>query len=168
MKIELVIFSITFSYGDRFPVSVGGRLFAVAWTLAGLVVFGILNGSISTAVTSIVVKESISSLYGTKVNWLLYLRANYWQNETLAGFEKKIYRNFNKPSELLHKITAHFIISLTRTNDFLCSLLESYVVNKSQVSDEVLTWKLDLKISSFASYFERIDCSQKELNINLG
>ncbi|KAL9958730.1 hypothetical protein ACROYT_G035784 [Oculina patagonica] len=60
------ISATTVGYGDRAPVTYYGRLFSVFWILMGLVIIGILNGSITTAITSFTVNYDFS-VYGQKV-----------------------------------------------------------------------------------------------------
>lgn len=59
------------SYGDKTVVTIPARIFTVFWTLFGLVVFGILMGSFSTAFETMVYAESsgdiMTALYGTKI-----------------------------------------------------------------------------------------------------
>ncbi|XP_048582741.1 uncharacterized protein LOC5513116 isoform X3 [Nematostella vectensis] len=56
----------TVGYGDRCPVSVPARILSIGWTLAGVVIIGILVGSIATSLSSITIKQA-SSLYGHRV-----------------------------------------------------------------------------------------------------
>ncbi|XP_048583941.1 uncharacterized protein LOC5510390 isoform X2 [Nematostella vectensis] len=56
----------TVGYGDRSPVSPKARLISIAWTLAGVVVIGIIVGSIATSLSTITIKQA-SSLYGLRV-----------------------------------------------------------------------------------------------------
>ena len=63
----------SFSYGDRAPVTYYGRLFSVFWILMGLVIIGILNGSITTAITAFSVNFDFS-LYGKTVGNLNCLK----------------------------------------------------------------------------------------------
>lgn len=58
-------------YGDKVPVGVCSRLFAVAWTITGLVMASILVGVMATSLTFKTLDNEII-LYGTKVN-LLFL-----------------------------------------------------------------------------------------------
>ncbi|CAH3119189.1 unnamed protein product, partial [Porites lobata] len=60
------ISATTVGYGDRAPVTYSGRLFSVFWILMGLVVIGILNGSITTALTVLIVNLDASA-FGNKV-----------------------------------------------------------------------------------------------------
>ena len=53
-------------YGDKVPRSVAGRLFAVVWINAGLVILAIFMGVITTSLTSSSLQH-ISHLYGTTV-----------------------------------------------------------------------------------------------------
>ena len=53
-------------YGDRSPRSIPARIFAVAWTLTGLVIIGVLVGAIASSLTSVTVDHPIM-LYGSKV-----------------------------------------------------------------------------------------------------
>ncbi|XP_048583376.1 protein sidekick-1 [Nematostella vectensis] len=56
----------TLGYGDRVPKTNKAKVFAIVWILVGLVIFGILNGSLTSAFTSIVF-TSTTGLYNTKV-----------------------------------------------------------------------------------------------------
>ena len=57
-----------FRYGDRCPRGVPARLFAITWTLCGLVVIAILTGKIATVLTDFGYAGPYISLYGTKVS----------------------------------------------------------------------------------------------------
>lgn len=54
-------------YGDKVPAANHSKAFAVIWVLIGLVVYGILSGSITTAFTTIIYQSS-TKLYGAKVS----------------------------------------------------------------------------------------------------
>ncbi|KAL9960826.1 hypothetical protein ACROYT_G034331 [Oculina patagonica] len=56
----------TVGYGDRSPRSIPARIFAIMWTLTGLVIIGILIGAIASSLTSVTVDHSII-LYGSKI-----------------------------------------------------------------------------------------------------
>ncbi|XP_028403035.1 uncharacterized protein LOC114525803 isoform X3 [Dendronephthya gigantea] len=56
----------TVGYGDRSPVTVPGRLFALAWILMGLVIISIVTGGIVTSITSVLVVQE-DKIYGAKV-----------------------------------------------------------------------------------------------------
>ena len=53
-------------YGDRSPRSIPARIFAILWTLTGLVIIVILVGGVASSLTSVTVDHSII-LYGAKV-----------------------------------------------------------------------------------------------------
>lgn len=55
-----------FSYGDRAPVSVSGRILGMVVILFGLVIFGMVNSFMATAVTSVAL-ETDYKIYGAKV-----------------------------------------------------------------------------------------------------
>lgn len=57
-------------YGDKVPVGVCARLFAVVWIITGLVMASILVGVIATSLTFSTLDNEII-LYGTKVHMLL-------------------------------------------------------------------------------------------------
>ena len=57
-------------YGDKVPVGVCARLFAVVWIITGLVMASILIGVIATSLTFSTLDNEII-LYGTKVHMLL-------------------------------------------------------------------------------------------------
>ena len=57
----------SFRYGDKAPVTYNGRLFSVVWILMGLVIIGIFNGSITTAITTFTLTFDFS-LYGKTVH----------------------------------------------------------------------------------------------------
>lgn len=61
------LFVCSCRYGDRSPRSVGARLFAMFWVLAGLVLASILMGSITNALTTVTFSVKSIKLYGTKV-----------------------------------------------------------------------------------------------------
>lgn len=60
------IFRLVFRYGDRCPLSVAGRVVAMAWTLFGVVLIGMIVGNIAASLTTVAVNEG-GSLYGMKV-----------------------------------------------------------------------------------------------------
>jgi hypothetical protein len=62
----LYIPSRIFRYGDRSPVTIPGRLFAIVWVLMGLVIISIVTGGIVTSITSILVVQE-DKLYGAQV-----------------------------------------------------------------------------------------------------
>lgn len=62
----MMIFFSADRYGDRSPRSIPARIFAIIWTLAGLVIIGILVGGVASSLTSVTVAQSII-LYGAKV-----------------------------------------------------------------------------------------------------
>ena len=55
-----------YSYGDRFPLSVGGRLFAVLWILVGICVCSIFTAALTSSLTTLSMETKIA-LPGTKV-----------------------------------------------------------------------------------------------------
>ncbi|XP_048586559.1 uncharacterized protein LOC5521005 [Nematostella vectensis] len=56
----------TVGYGDRSPKTVGARLFAIIWTLYGLVLISFITSAITTSLTSVTMATEIM-LYGTDV-----------------------------------------------------------------------------------------------------
>lgn len=62
----MIMMLFLFRYGDRSPRSIPARIFAIIWTLAGLVIIGILVGGVASSLTSVTVDQSII-LYGAKV-----------------------------------------------------------------------------------------------------
>jgi len=59
---------LTFRYGDRCPRWVLSRVFAIAWTMCGLVVIAILTGKIATALTDFGYTGPYIPLYGAEVS----------------------------------------------------------------------------------------------------
>lgn len=59
-------FFIFHRYGDRSPMSVVGRFFAIIVILSGLIIFGLVTSVMTTAITTATM-ETESSLYGAKV-----------------------------------------------------------------------------------------------------
>ena len=57
-------------YGDKVPVGVCARLFAVVWIITGLVMASILVGVLATSLTFSTLDNEII-LYGTEVHMLL-------------------------------------------------------------------------------------------------
>ena len=55
-----------YSYGDRFPQSVGGRLFAVVWILVGICLCSIFTAALTSSLTTLSMETKIA-LPGTKV-----------------------------------------------------------------------------------------------------
>lgn len=60
-----LIFNIS-SYGDRYPKSVGGRLFAVLWILMGMCIISILTATLTSSMTTFSLEAKVK-LPGTKV-----------------------------------------------------------------------------------------------------
>lgn len=57
------------SYGDRVPVTVAGRIFAIMWTLYGLVITGLVVGNLTSALTaSVAFSLNEVDLYQAKVS----------------------------------------------------------------------------------------------------
>ena len=56
----------TFRYGDRSPVTIPGRIFAIIWVLMGLVIISIVTGGIVTSITSVLVVQE-DKIYGAQV-----------------------------------------------------------------------------------------------------
>ncbi|KAJ7374219.1 hypothetical protein OS493_007293 [Desmophyllum pertusum] len=59
--------STTVGYGDRCPRGVLSRVFAIAWTMCGLVIIAILTGKIATVLTDFGYAGPYISLYGAEV-----------------------------------------------------------------------------------------------------
>ena len=47
-----IVFFVPFSYGDKVPRSVGGRLFGVVWINVGLVILAIYMGIVTSSLSS--------------------------------------------------------------------------------------------------------------------
>ena len=62
------IFSDDFRYGDRSPVTIPGRIFAIIWVLMGLVIISIVTGGIVTSISSVLVIQE-DKLYGAQVKF---------------------------------------------------------------------------------------------------
>ena len=61
-------FLFNFSYGDKIPRSFLGRLFAIAWTLFGLVLMTFLLADITSALISYSMQRTVNKkVYGAKV-----------------------------------------------------------------------------------------------------
>ncbi|XP_058972265.2 uncharacterized protein [Pocillopora verrucosa] len=56
----------TVGYGDRYPKSVGGRLFAVLWILIGMCIISILTATLTSSMTTFSLEAKVK-LPGTKV-----------------------------------------------------------------------------------------------------
>ena len=82
----------TVGYGDIAPVGVPGRVFAIIWILAGLVIIAIFTGAIATSLTVVAMSSSLK-LYGTKVRFIIK-----------AFVEKKSKRKLRKSSKRLQLI----------------------------------------------------------------
>lgn len=66
-KLIIGCLCLFFRYGDKVPVGVCARLFAVVWTITGLVMASILVGVVATSLTFSTLDNGII-LYGTKVH----------------------------------------------------------------------------------------------------
>lgn len=62
-------------YGDLIPRSILGRIIAMIWFLVGLILNGIVNGSIVSSL-AIIGQPNEIKLYNTKVRKLHFLRNN--------------------------------------------------------------------------------------------
>lgn len=56
----------TVGYGDRYPKSVGGRLFAVLWILLGMCIISIFTATLTSSMTTLSLEAKVK-LSGTKV-----------------------------------------------------------------------------------------------------
>ena len=57
------------SYGDRVPITIAGRIFAIMWTLYGLVITGLVVGNLTSALTaSVAFSLNEVDLYQAKVS----------------------------------------------------------------------------------------------------
>ena len=65
---QLSIHYFPSSYGDIAPVGLPGRIFAIFWSLSGLIIIGIFTGVIATSLT-VVSMETNVKLYGAKVSY---------------------------------------------------------------------------------------------------
>ena len=54
------------SYGDRYPRSIGGRLFAVMWILVGMVIISIFTAALTSSLTTLSLETKVK-LPGAKV-----------------------------------------------------------------------------------------------------
>ena len=63
----LLIYSLC-RYGDRLPLSHVARLVAIVWTLAGVIITGLLVGGIAVSLTNETVGMDYK-LYGAKVSF---------------------------------------------------------------------------------------------------
>ena len=61
-----------YSYGDRAPRTKLGRVFAITWTLVGLIVTGIMVGNLASSLT-VSVSHVEKIIYGTKVYVQVYI-----------------------------------------------------------------------------------------------
>jgi hypothetical protein len=70
---------LSFRYGDRFPITRAGRIFAIIWALIGISISSIMIGSICSSLTVTVVKEfGVGVGQGTTVRkWKLIVISMY-------------------------------------------------------------------------------------------
>lgn len=66
--VKVTLCCIIYSYGDRTPLSNVGRIVAIIWTLAGVVIIGILVGFIAVSLTSVSVGVDYK-LYGANASF---------------------------------------------------------------------------------------------------
>ena len=82
-------------YGDRLPLSTIARLIAIVWTLTGVVILGILVGSIAVSLTYQTVGIDYK-LYGAKVNFRIMIPSYDGLREhlypSLKRFMRTLYR----------------------------------------------------------------------------
>lgn len=57
---------IFYSYGDCYPKSVGGRLFAVMWILVGMCIISIFTAALTSSLTALSLETKVN-LPGAKV-----------------------------------------------------------------------------------------------------
>lgn len=68
-SLKVVFFSFFSSYGDKVPRTLLGRLFAIAWTLFGLVMISFLLADMTNALISYsLFKTTNKKVYGAKVS----------------------------------------------------------------------------------------------------
>lgn len=73
----------TVGYGDRYPRSIGGRLFAVMWILVGMVIISIFTAALTTSLTTLSLETKVK-LPGAKVVALVD------SIETITGFQQQV------------------------------------------------------------------------------
>jgi hypothetical protein len=62
-----------FSYGDKAPKSVAGRLLTICWMITGMVFFSILTGTMA-GVFFMTEKSTDATMFGKRVSQFLWLR----------------------------------------------------------------------------------------------
>ena len=81
-KLKWNLFICLCSYGDRYPRSMGGRLFAVMWILVGMVIISIFTAALTSSLTTLSLETQVK-LPGAKVSrstiWFeIILLLIYW------------------------------------------------------------------------------------------
>ena len=110
-------------YGDKVPVGVCSRLFAVAWTITGLVMASILIGVIATSLTFRTLDHDII-LYGTKVHMkLLGNQIIYFKLFLGSPASSEFGRQCCTRAQVAYILSA-LICSLCSTKQFSLALLE--------------------------------------------
>ena len=85
----------TVGYGDKAPKSIGARLFAIAWILTGIIIFGILTSSLTSTILE-ASTDKVPTMVGSKVGSMRsriydenlivqrggYLHANEYENKS--------------------------------------------------------------------------------------
>ncbi|XP_048579794.1 uncharacterized protein LOC5501224 isoform X1 [Nematostella vectensis] len=89
----------TVGYGDRSPVSYSGRIFAVSWTLTGIIIVSLATGVLTTSLTEITLKSK-SRIYGTKIG------AIHNSPEYFLGLRKNGYYDEEHPYHTLDEVVA--------------------------------------------------------------
>lgn len=71
MQFECLFVYVLRSYGDRSPTRFTSRLFAIIWTLYGMVLVSIITSAVTTSLTTVTV-ETTKKIYGlpVSVEWI--------------------------------------------------------------------------------------------------
>ncbi|XP_057312707.1 uncharacterized protein LOC130654183 [Hydractinia symbiolongicarpus] len=125
-----IMTSTTVGYGDKIPETTSGRIYIVFWTLLGLVLTGIVTGSLSSALSVASINSMKQNLPDDKM-LALYGSAEYtYGKKRIKKFEKNVtYYSYEELFEPLKNKTVKY------------ALLDRYVAEilKSNISDYGLT-----------------------------
>ncbi|KAK2569379.1 Potassium voltage-gated channel subfamily A member 10 [Acropora cervicornis] len=127
----------TVGYGDRFPLSVGGRLFAVVWILVGICVCSIFTAALTSSLTTLSMETKIT-LPGTKVVALLD------SIESTIGFRNQAQvKRVSTADELHQELESGDVRGALMDAYFLVYYKQNYPTSKLKVQEVIQQDKLE-------------------------
>lgn len=127
----------TVGYGDRFPLSIGGRLFAVVWILVGICVCSIFTASLTSSLTTLSLETKLN-LPGSKVVVLLD------SIESITGFRNQAHlKRVGTTRELHEELESGRVQGALMDAYSLVYFKENYPTSKLKVQEVIQQDKLE-------------------------